>query len=309
MAVDRLKWASSPDSISSSLDPIDAFKAASDSISSGLGGLSRTAFNIADQALARARARALTSENTDEFDQNMAYVLGATGGASNEALSNLARNVALDRATVDAADLLRAKRAVAEKQNAVNLAAANEDVESLRRTNAALMGSVDSKGRAIRSDALDPKAVTALLNARTNRASAAEGIAASQFARQRQIDQLYVDDLASSLYMDAGNSMDLAAIVTPEGMNAYINQVMLGLDQNQNPNITSAIKMAALNRAVEIAKYFAGIGYYPLLNGSPETASYIARTFNDLGRVTSAERVHVPLGEQIRAYEAQRNKK
>lgn len=309
MAVDRIKWTSSPDSISSSLDPIDAFKAASDSISSGLGGLSRTAFNIADQALARARARALTSENTDEFDQNMAYVLGATGGASNEALSNLARNVALDRATVDAADLLRAKRAVDEKQNAVKLAAANEDIKGLRKANTELMSSVDSNGRPIRTDALSPEAVTALLNARQNRASAAEGMAASQFARQRQIDQLYVDDLAASVYANVGNSMDLAAIVTPEGMNAYINQVMLALDQNQNPNITSTIKMAALNRAVEIAKYFAGIGYYPLLNGSPETASYIARTFNDSGRVTSAERVRVPLGDYVRAYEAQKNKK
>lgn len=304
-----LEWTDRADSISSSLDPIDAFKVASDSISSGFGGLSKTAFNIADQALARARNRALMSENTDEFDQNMAYVLGATGGASNEALSNLARNVALDRATVDAADLLRAKRAVAEKQNAVDLALANEDVEGLRKSNALLMSAVDSKGRAIRNDALDPGAVTALLNARTNRASAAEGIAASRFARQRQIDQLYVDDLAASIYANVGNSMDLAAIVTPEGMNAYINQVMLALDQNQNPNITSTIKMAALNRAVEIAKYFAGIGYYPLLNGSPETASYIARTFNDSGRVTNSEKVYVPLGEYTRAYEAQKNKK
>lgn len=308
MAVDRLKWTSSPDSISSSLDPIDAFKAASDSISAGLGGLSRTAFNIADQALARARARALTSENTDEFDQNMAYVLGATGGASNEALSNLARNVALDRATVDAAHLLASKRAVDEKQNAVKLAAANEDIEGLKKANALLMSSVDSKGRPIRSDALSPEAVTALLNARTSRASAAEGMAASRFARQRQIDQLYVDDLAASLYMNAGNSMDLAALSTTEGMNAYINQVMFGLDQIQNPNITSAIKMAALNRAIQIAQQYAGMGYYPLLNGSPEVAYYTGRTFNDSGRVTSAERVRVPLGDFTRAIEAQRNK-
>ena len=273
-----------------------------------MGGLSRTAFNIADQALARARARALTSENTDEFDQNMAYVLGATGGASNEALSNLARNVALDRATVDAAHLLASKRAVDEKQNAVKLAAANEDVEGLRKANALLMSSVDSKGSPIRSDALSPEAVTAILNARTSRASAAEGIAASRFNRQRQIDQLYVDDLAASLYMNAGNSMDLAALSTAEGMNAYINQVMLGLDEIQNPNITSAIKMAALNRAIQIAQQYAGLGYYPLLNGSPETASYNANIRDSLGRVISTERVNIPLGAFTRAIEAQRNK-
>ena len=303
-----LEWTDRADSISSSLDPIAAFKTASDSISAGLGGLSRTAFNIADQALARARARALTSENTDEFDQNMAYVLGATGGASNEALSNLARNVALDRATVDAADLLRAKRAVDEKQNAVKLAAANEDIEGLKKANALLMSSVDSRGRPIRSDALSPEAVTALLNARTNRASAAEGMAASRFARQRQIDQLYVDDLAASLYMNAGNSMDLAALNTAEGMNAYINQVMFGLDQIQNPNITSAIKMAALNRAIQIAQQYAGLGYYPLLNGSPETASYNVNIRDSLGRVISTERVNTPFGAFTRAIEAQRNK-
>lgn len=309
MAVDRIKWTSSPDSISTSLDPIDAFKAASDSISAGFGGLSRTAFNIADQALARARNRALTSENTDEFDQNMAYVLGATGGASNEALNNLARNVALDRATVDAAHLLHSKRAVDSRVNAVKLAAANEDIEGLRKNNAALMSSVDSKRRPIRTDALPPEAVTALINARTNRASAAEGIAASQFARQRQIDQLYVDDIASSFYMDAGNSTDLAALGTPEGMNAFINQVIFGLDKIQNPNITPAIKMAAANKIVQMAKHFAGMGYYPLVNGSPETASYNVYTRNNPGIVNNIEKVDVPFGEQIRAYEAQRNKK
>ena len=309
MAVDRIKWTGSPDSISSSLDPVAAFKAASDSISSGFGGLSRTAFNIADQALARARARALTSENTDEFDQNMAYVLGATGGASNEALSNLARNVALDRATVDAAHLLASKRAVDDKVNAVKLAAANEDVEGLRKNNAALMSSVDSKGRPIRTDALPPEAVTAILNARTNRAAAAEGMAASQFARQRQIDQLYEDDIAASLYMQAGNSMDLAALGTTEGMTAFINQVMLGLDEIQNPNITPAIKMAAANKVIQIAKYFADMGYYPLVNGSTEMASYSIPIRNNPGWVISEEMVNIPLGEQRRAYEAQKNKK
>lgn len=309
MAVDRLKWTSSPDSISSSLDPIDAFKAASDNISSGFGGLSRTAFNIADQALARARNRALTSETTDEFDQNMAYVLGATGGASNEALNNLARNVAIDRATVDAAHLLASKRAVEEKQNAVRLAAANEDVEGLRRSNAALMGSVDSKGRPIRTDALSPEAVTTILNARSNRASAAESRAASQFARQRQIDQLYVDDLAASLYMKAGNSMDLSNLSDPLVMNGFINNVMFGLDEIQNPNITPAIKMAALNKVIGIAQHYAGLGYYPLINGSPETAYFDVFTRNGSGMVNNIETVAVPFGEQIRAYEAQRNKK
>lgn len=304
-----LEWTDRADSISSSLDPVAAFKAASDSISSGLGGLSRTAFNIADQALARARARALTSENTDEFDQNMAYVLGATGGASNEALNNLARNVALDRATVDSADLLRAKRAVDEKQNAVRLAAANEDIEGLRKANIELMGSVDSNGRPIRTDALSPEAVTALLNARQNRASAAEGMAASRFARQRQIDQLYVDDLASSFYMDAGNSTDLAALGTSDGMNAFINQVIFSLDRIQNPNITPAIKMAAANKIIQMAQYFAGMGYYPLVNGSPEIASYNVYTRNGSGIVNNIERVNAPLGEQTRAYEAQKNKK
>lgn len=309
MAVDRLKWASSPDSISSSLDPIDAFKAASDSISAGFGGLSRTAFNIADQALARARNRALTSENTEEFDQNMAYVLGATGGASNEALNNLARNVALDRATVDAADLLRAKRAVDEKQNAVNLALANEDVEGLRKTNAALMGAVDSKGRPIRNDALDPKAVTALLNARTNRASAAEGMAASQFARQRQIDQLYVDDLASSVYNRIGKSMDLSNLSDPLVMNAFINESMFALDQIQNPNITPAMKMAAVNKAVQLAKHFASMGYYPLFIDPSEVASYSVPIRNNPGNIISEEMINVPLGEHFRAIEAQKNKK
>lgn len=304
-----LDWTDRADSISSSLDPVAAFKAASDSISSGFGGLSRTAFNIADQALARARARALTSETTDEFDQNMAYVLGATGGASNEALSNLARNVALDRATVDAAHLLASKRAVDEKQNAVRLAAANEDVESLRRNNAALMSSIDSKGRPIRTDALSPEAVTSILNARTNRASAAEGIAASQFARQRQIDQLYVDDIAASIYQQVGNRMDLAAISTPEGMNAFINQLMLAVNQIQNPNISSYMKMAAVDKAMKIAQQYGALGYYPLLNGEGDIGTYYYGTFNRKGRRIGAEKVPVNFGEFIRAIEAQKNKK
>lgn len=308
MAVDRIKWTGSPDSISSSLDPIDAFKAASDSISAGFGGLSRTAFNITDQAVARARNRALMSENTDEFDQNMAYVLGATGGASNEALSNLARNVALDRATVDAAHLLASKRAVDEKQNAVNLAVSNEDAEGLRRANAALMSSVDSNGRAIRSDALDPKAVTAILNARSNRANAAESRAASRFARQRQIDQLYIDDIASSGYLNAGNRMDLAAITTPEGMNAYINQVMLYVDNIQNPNVTPAIKRAAVERAIQIAQYYAGLNYYPLLNGTGDIVQIPVPIRDSYNNIVGTEQVSVPFGEFERRVEAQRNK-
>lgn len=311
MALGRtgLEWTDRADSISSSLDPVAAFKAASDNISSGFGDLSRTAFNIADQALARARNRALTSETTDEFDQNMAYVLGATGGASNEALSNLARNLALDRATVDAAHLLASKRAVDDKVNAVKLAAANEDVESLRKNNAALMSSVDSKGRPIRTDALPPEAVTGILNARTNRAGAAEGIAASQFARQRQIDQLYVDDLASSVYMQTGNSMDLSNLSNPLVMNAFINKVMFALDKIQNPNITPAIKMAAVNKTIQMAKYFAGMGYTPLILNPSEVASYDAFGRNNQGMVNNIETVNVPFGEFIRAYEAQKNKK
>lgn len=303
-----LEWTDRADSISSSLDPIAAFKTASDSISAGFGGLSRTAFNIADQALARARARALTSETTDEFDQNMAYVLGATGGASNEALNNLARNVALDRATVDAAHLLASKRAVDEKQNAVKLAAANEDIEGLRKANALLMGSVDSKGRPIRSDALSPEAVTALLNARTSRASAAEGMAASRFARQRQIDQLYIDDIASSGYLNAGNRMDLAAITTPEGMNAYINQVMLFVDSIQNPNVTPAIKRAAVERAIQIAQYYAGLNYYPLLNGTEDTVQVPVPIRDSYNNIVGTEQVSVHFGDFERRVEAQRNK-
>lgn len=312
MALGRtgLEWTDRADSVSSSLDPVAAFKAASDNISSGFGGLSRTAFNIADQALARARARALASENTDEFDQNMAYVLGATGGASNEALSNLARNLALDRATVDAAHLLASKRAVDEKQNAVRLAAANEDVEGLRRNNAALMSSVDSKGRPIRTDALDPREVTAILNARTNRESTAEGIAASRFARQRQIDQLYADDLAASVYAYLGKKMDLAAISTPLGMNAFINDAMYALDQNQNPNITPTIKMAALNRLIQLAQHYANMGYYHLLNDPSEIGSYPSNIIDrDSGRVVSTTPISVDFGSYHRAIEAQKNKK
>ena len=303
-----LEWTDRADSISSSLDPVAAFKAASDSISSGFGGLSRTAFNIADQALARARARALTSENTDEFDQNMAYVLGATGGASNEALSNLARNVALDRATVDAAHLLASKRAVDEKQNAVNLAAANEDIEGLKRANTELMSAVDSRGRPIRSDALSPEAVTALLNARSNRANAAESRAASRFARQRQIDQLYIDDIASSIYLNAGNRMDLAAITTPEGMNAYINQVMLSVNSIQNPNVTPAIKRAAVERAIQIAQYYAGLNYYPLLNGTGDIVQFPVSTRDSYNNIVGTEQVSVPFGDFERRVGAQRNK-
>ena len=303
-----LEWTDRADSISSSLDPVAAFKAASDSISSGFGGLSRTAFNIADQALARARARALTSETTDEFDQNMAYVLGATGGASNEALSNLARNVALDRATIDAAHLLASKRAVDEKQNAVNLAAANEDVEGLKKANALLMSAVDSRGRPIRSDALSPEAVTALLNARSNRANAAESRAASRFARQRQIDQLYIDDIASSIYLNAGNRMDLAAITTPEGMNAYINQVMLSVNSIQNPNVTPAIKRAAVERAIQIAQYYAGLNYYPLLNGTGDIVQFPVSTRDSYNNIVGTEQVSVPFGDFERRVRAQRNK-
>ena len=227
MAVDRIKWTGSPDSISSSLDPIDAFKAASDSISAGFGGLSRTAFNIADQALARARNRALMSENTDEFDQNMAYVLGATGGASNEALSNLARNVALDRATVDAADLLRAKRAVDEKQNAVKLAAANGNVAELRTANRLLANARDAKGRAIRSDASTLENVDPLLTASMNRTQIAEALKGQRFRNAEILSQKRVRDVIG-YYMTDPEMQSLIAganLLTPEGQSKLISLI------------------------------------------------------------------------------------
>lgn len=227
MAVDRLKWTSSPDSISSSLDPIDAFKAASDSISAGFGGLSRTAFNIADQALARARARALTSETTDEFDQNMAYVLGATGGASNEALSNLARNVALDRATVDAAHLLASKRAVDEKQNAVKLAAANGNVAELRAANRLLANARDAKGRAIRSDASTLESVDPLLTASMNRAQIAEAVKGQRFRNAELLSQKKIRDVIG-YYMTDPDTQSLIAganLLTPEGQSKLISLI------------------------------------------------------------------------------------
>lgn len=222
-----LDWTDRADSISSSLDPVAAFKAASDSISSGFGGLSRTAFNIADQALARARNRALTSENTDKFDQNMAYVLGATGGASNEALSNLARNLALDRATVDAADLLRAKRAVDEKQNAVNVAAANGDVATLRSSNTRLANARDAKGRAIRSDAFDLKSIDPLLTASMNRAQIAEALKGQRLRNIDLLSQRRIRDVIG-YYMTDPRMQSLIAgphLLTPEGQSklaAYI---------------------------------------------------------------------------------------
>lgn len=227
MAVDRLKWTSSPDSISSSLDPIDAFKAASDSISSGFGGLSRTAFNIADQALARARNRALASENTDEFDQNMAYVLGATGGASNEALSNLARNVALDRATVDAADLLRAKRAVDEEQNAVNAAFANGDVAALRSSNTRLANARDTRGRAIRSDAFDLKSVDPLLTASMNRAQIAEALRGQRFRNAELLSQKKIRDVIGYYMTDPEMQSQIAgaSLLTPQGQSKLISLI------------------------------------------------------------------------------------
>lgn len=227
MAVDRIKWTSSPDSISSSLDPIDAFKSASDSISSGFGGLSRTAFNIADQALARARNRALMSENTDEFDQNMAYVLGATGGASNEALSNLARNVALDRATVDAAHLLASKRAVDEKQNAVKLAAANGNVAELRTANRLLANATDAKGRAIRSDASTLESVDPLLTASMNRAQIAEALKGQRFRNAEILSQKRVRDVIG-YYMTDPEMQSLIAganLLTPEGQSKLISLI------------------------------------------------------------------------------------
>lgn len=222
-----LEWTDRADSISSSLDPIDAFKAASDSISSGFGGLSRTAFNIADQALARARNRALTSETTDEFDQNMAYVLGATGGASNEALNNLARNLVLDRATVDAAHLLASKRAVDEEQNAVNAAFANGDATALRNSNTRLANARDAKGRAIRSDAFDLKSIDPLLTASMNRAQIAEALKGQRLRNTDLLSQRRIRDVIG-YYMTDPQMQSLIAgphLLTPEGQSklaAYI---------------------------------------------------------------------------------------
>lgn len=262
MAVDRIKWTGSPDSISSSLDPIDAFKAASDSISAGFGGLSRTAFNIADQALARARNRALMSENTDEFDQNMAYVLGATGGASNEALSNLARNVALDRATVDAADLLRAKRAVDEKQNAVKLAAANGNVAELRTANRLLANARDAKGRAIRSDASTLESVDPLLTASMNRAQIAEALKGQRLRNIDLLSQRRIRDVVGYYMTDPQMQALIAGphLLTPEGQSklaAYIEGQLASVPENELSYYEKAVIREAVIKGF-IAKAQAG---------------------------------------------------
>lgn len=261
-----IEWTGTADSISSSLDPIDAFKAASDSISSGFGGLSKTAFNIADQALARARNRALMSENTDEFDQNMAYVLGATGGASNEALSNLARNVALDRATVDAADLLRAKRAVDEKQNAVNAAYANGDVAALRSSNTLLANARDAKGRVIRSDAFDLKSIDPLLTASMNRAQMAEALTEQRFRNADLFSQRRIQDVIGYYETDPQMQSTIAGphLLTPEGQAkaaAYIEGQLASVPENE----LSYREKAVIREAV--IKYFiakAQAGQHPV---------------------------------------------
>ena len=261
-----LEWTDRADSISTSLDPIDAFKAASDSISSGFGGLSRTAFNIADQALARARNRALMSENTDEFDQNMAYVLGATGGASNEALSNLARNVALDRATVDAADLLRAKRAVDEKQNAVNAAFANGDVAALRSSNTLLANARDAKGRAIRSDASDLKSIDPLLTASMNRAQMAEALAEQRFRNTDLLSQKKISDVIGYYMTDPAMQATIAGphLLTPEGQSKVAALIEGHLASVPESDLSFAEK-AVIREAV--IKYFiakAQAGQHPV---------------------------------------------
>lgn len=277
-----IEWTGSADSISSSLDPIDAFKAASDSISSGFGGLSRTAFNIADQALARARNRALMSENTDEFDQNMAYVLGATGGASNEALSNLARNVALDRATVDAADLLRAKRAVDEKQNAVNAAFANGDVAALRSSNTRLANARDAKGRAIRSDASELKSVDPLLTASMNRAQMAEALAEQRFRNIDQLSQRRIRDVIGYYMTDPAMQATIAGphLLTPEGQSkaaALIEGQLASVPEND----LSYAEKAVVREAV--IKYFiakAQAGQHPVSVSEEPYSELVISTFN-----------------------------
>lgn len=257
-----LEWTDRADSISSSLDPVDAFKAASDSISAGFGGLSRTAFNIADQALARARARALTSENTDEFDQNMAYVLGATGGASNEALSNLARNVALDRATVDAADLLASKRAVDEEQNAVNAAFANGDIAALRSSNTRLANTRDAKGRAIRSDAFDLKSVDPILTASMNRAQIAEALKGQRLRNIDLLSQRRIRDVVGYYMTDPQMQALIAGphLLTPEGQSklaAYIEGQLASVPENELSYYEKAVIREAVIKGF-IAKAQAG---------------------------------------------------
>lgn len=277
-----LEWTDRADSISSSLDPVAAFKTASDSISSGLGGLSRTAFNIADQALARARARALTSENTDEFDQNMAYVLGATGGASNEALSNLARNVALDRATVDAAHLLASKRAVDEKQNAVKLAAANGDVAALRSANRLLASATDAKGRAIRSDASDLKSIDPLLTASMNRAQTAEALKGERLRNTDLLSQRRIRDVIG-YYMTDPQMQSLIAgphLLTPEGQSKLAALIEGQLASVPESNL-SYYEKAIIREAVikgQIAK--AQAGQYPIRPSEEPYSELVISTFD-----------------------------
>ena len=202
------------------------------------------------------------SENTDEFDQNMAYVLGATGGASNEALSNLARNVALDRATVDAADLLRAKRAVDEKQNAVNAAYANGDIAALRSSNTLLANARDAKGRAIRSDASELKSIDPLLTASMNRAQMAEALKGQKLHNIDQLSQRRIRDVVGYYMTDPQMQATIAGphLLTPEGQSkaaAYIEGQLASVPESDLSYSEKAVIREAVIRGL-IAKAQAG---------------------------------------------------
>ena len=179
-------------------------------------------------------------------------------------------------AQLNAENLLLNQMAVSEKQNRANLAAANGNIPEARLANEALMSSMGIDGNPVRSDAVTPVNVDALLTSATNRAATAAGTALNR----AQLNDMQMKR-ASSDFITAGANwmlphMSATTLNTPEGRQAlfdlaetYVKQA--GPQDYITPDTTMQIVQLALQRYGSLNS----LGIDPGLSMTPtNTASY-----------------------------------
>lgn len=267
--------------------PLDSFSGLPDTSLKALtggalftgGGLQTIADAIERNKTAKAYrllAEGYDPTNLRSVDESIGRVL-QTYSLSPETINKINTTYrAQQNAQLNAENLLLNQMAVSEKQNRANLAAANGNIAEARLANKALMSSKGIDGNPIRSDAVTPVNVDALLTADTNRAATASGTA----LRRAQLNDMQ-RERASSDFVSAGSSwmlphMSSITLNTPEGRQAlfdlaetYVEQA--GPQDYITPDTVTQIVQAALQKYGSLNS----LGIDPGLSMAPtNTASY-----------------------------------
>lgn len=268
--------------------PLDSFSGLPDTALKALtggtlltgGGLQTIADAISRNKTANAYrllAEGYDPRDIESVDRSIGQVLQTYPSLDPETIKEINTVYrAQQNAQLNAENLLLNQMAVSGKQNRANLAAANGNIPEARLANEALMSSIGIDGNPVRSDAVTPVNVDALLTSATNRAATA----ASAALNRAQLNDMQMKR-ASSDFITAGANwmlphMSATTLNTPEGRQAlfdlaetYVKQA--GPQDYITPDTTMQIVQLALQRYGSLNS----LGIDPGLSMTPtNTASY-----------------------------------